>query len=91
MYPHNSHLYHQMLGIHCMGTLLFVLNYFLPSLSPFSFFFPVLYSFVALFAFLLMPFVYFYFEEKDEDVTTRQVSKCCHKVTGTDLGMVNDK
>ncbi|XP_015757739.1 PREDICTED: probable lysosomal cobalamin transporter [Acropora digitifera] len=32
----------------------------------------VLYSFVALFAFLLMPFVYFYFEEKDEDVTTRQ-------------------
>lgn len=32
----------------------------------------VLYSFVAFFAFLLMPFVYFYFEEKDEDVTTRQ-------------------
>lgn len=27
---------------------------------------------MALFAFLLMPFVYFYFEEKDEDVTTRQ-------------------
>ena len=50
----------------------------------------MLYSFVALFAFLLMPFVYFYFEEKDEDVTTRQVSKCCHKVNGTDLGMVND-
>ena len=40
-----------------------------------SFFhFSVLYSLVAFFAFILMPFMYFYFEEKDEDVTTGQVS-----------------
>lgn len=32
----------------------------------------VLYSLVAFFAFMLMPFMYFYFEEKDEEVTTRQ-------------------
>lgn len=36
--------------------------------------FAVLYSLVAFFAFMLMPFMYFYFEEKDEEVTTRQVS-----------------
>lgn len=35
----------------------------------------VLYSLVAFFAFLLMPFMYFYYEEKDEDATTGQVSK----------------
>lgn len=65
--------------------------FFFLTLSHFLFFFPVLYSFVAFFAFLLMPFVYFYFEEKDEDVTTRQVSKCCYKVNGTDLRTVNEK
>ncbi|XP_020623548.1 probable lysosomal cobalamin transporter [Orbicella faveolata] len=32
----------------------------------------VLYSLVAFFAFILMPFMYFYYEEKDEDATTRQ-------------------
>jgi len=29
---------------------------------------------VAFFAFILMPFMYFYYEEKDEDATTRQVN-----------------
>ncbi|CAH3196218.1 unnamed protein product [Porites evermanni] len=33
----------------------------------------VLYAMVAFFAFVLMPFMYFYYEEKDEDVTTKQV------------------
>lgn len=37
------------------------------------FLFAVLYAMVAFFAFVLMPFMYFYFEEKDEDVTTKQV------------------
>ncbi|PFX18361.1 putative lysosomal cobalamin transporter [Stylophora pistillata] len=32
----------------------------------------VLYSMVALLAFVVMPFMYFYYEEKDEDATTRQ-------------------
>lgn len=32
----------------------------------------VLYALVAFFAFVLMPFMYFYYEEKDEDVTTKQ-------------------
>lgn len=32
----------------------------------------VLYSMVAFLAFVLMPFMYFYYEEKDEDATTRQ-------------------
>ncbi|KAJ7373804.1 putative lysosomal cobalamin transporter [Desmophyllum pertusum] len=32
----------------------------------------VLYSLVAFFAFILMPFMYFYYEERDEDVTTGQ-------------------
>ncbi|KAL9980898.1 hypothetical protein ACROYT_G009538 [Oculina patagonica] len=32
----------------------------------------VLYSLVAFFAFVLIPFMYFYYEEKDEDVTTGQ-------------------
>ncbi|CAH3171745.1 unnamed protein product [Porites evermanni] len=36
------------------------------------FLFAVLYAMVAFFAFVLMPFMYFYFEEKDEDVTTKQ-------------------
>ncbi len=35
--------------------------------------FTVLYSLVAFFAFVLIPFMYFYYEEKDEDVTTGQV------------------
>lgn len=33
----------------------------------------MLYSLVAFFAFILMPFMYFYYEERDEDVTTGQV------------------
>ena len=37
------------------------------------FLFAVLYAMVAFFAFVLMPFMYFYYEEKDEDVTTKQV------------------
>ena len=37
------------------------------------FLFVVLYAMVAFFAFVLMPFMYFYYEEKDEDVTTKQV------------------
>jgi len=42
--------------------------------SSMLFFFAVLYSLVAFFAFMLMPFMYFYYEEKDEDATTRQVN-----------------
>ena len=37
------------------------------------FYFIVLYSMVAFLAFAVMPFMYFYYEEKDEDATTRQV------------------
>lgn len=42
-------------------------------LSSLCFYFAVLYSMVALLAFVVMPFMYFYYEEKDEDATTRQV------------------
>ena len=38
-----------------------------------SVFLSVLYALLVFLVFLLIPFMYFYFEEKDDDVTVRQV------------------
>jgi LMBR1 domain-containing protein 1 len=37
------------------------------------FFLQVLYGLLAFLIFLVMPFMYFYFEEKDENVTVKEV------------------